>query len=1072
MNIIKNWENLYFFDKNGKYYNFDYDSSQDKWTGNIFLPQVSVNLFEVVQIFVLEKFIDKNTNAFKFGFPHERNLNFSGSTSGNNGWEIEWLEDDPTVFLLFQFDFNFSTGVQSSLVLEDDGPTIQKYDKIDVTLDFDPSQTIVENGFISTDVIKSEALQINLAINSPRENTYKRTLIIRDKSTNTIVAEITVYGETVEEDERLRTLTQNFGYNILESDSTIFKNTNIKEVLPDFLEVNLKRKEIMLEGHNIYPFIGSYKGLINAIKFFGYTDLEIREFWKNVNKSSPNYGKYIQSNPISIFDPTVELNDRKITLPNKNFRKTSLFRLIYKINKIKPDSFNQDDVPLTEEVFDYTIEEILIKLFGLKRKLEKEFLPLSAKIKDITGEADYFNILNLTNTISRNDRNTIVAGIDADFKVIPNGCVLLEDLRDINQLLFQNTDAIPKNLVLGPYPTGNEIPNPPIGPDPNGVLGKPEDGDNYTVSELADYYLAYFSRFAPNINTLEYITGRSSNRLPDKPGIPVGAPIVLENTSFGNIIWDNIDSTWDQLSNANRYYTFDFEPVNPSPGDVYILEDPVSETSVTYTAQPLDNNLIVRDQLLSQLLSLRSSLVDPWVFYDISGQLTVTGPVIRIFGDNVSRLNTSVIKSSVLSNAEFKKEQQLDAKLYTWDGLYRSNFDEIEWTIYKEASETPEFYYTVRGSIDDYNRLPIVLPYIGNYTVEIKLFDLYNNISSKVKLDEICVESREVEYSGWYQARDFKYTWQSEAKHIWENYGAFWDLPISPEVTWEEETPALYDSLDRVNAILNNFGLGATPDFQILNFQNNGKLSFKGPYYWNNLTEGGWNDTYHLWWDMTLTSGDTPAFFEFNKVVPNSYLRIESKDGEIGEHYFDVSTLTLADAKRQLNASLDPVISKYVYNLVLNSQLREVYIQAVSKYFGLNGDFIDVDMVDVNGNRICNFDATGGDVFTGCESIINRKGNSVTCNPTWDSVNFINDGKVLPKMTWIMFTYDKCKIHGKDLPKWRIRNTTDPTFADIYFESKYLTYLFKKPGKYQIQLELTDSNGNKYKKEKNILVIK
>ena len=30
----------------------------------------------------------------------------------------------------------------------------------------------------------------------------------------------------------------------------------------------------MLEGSNIYPFIGAYKGLINAIKFFGYDTLK------------------------------------------------------------------------------------------------------------------------------------------------------------------------------------------------------------------------------------------------------------------------------------------------------------------------------------------------------------------------------------------------------------------------------------------------------------------------------------------------------------------------------------------------------------------------------------------------------------------------------------------------------------------------------------------------------------------------------------------------------------------------------------------------------------------------------
>jgi hypothetical protein len=71
-----------------------------------------------------------------------------------------------------------------------------------------------------------------------------------------------------------------------------------------------------------------------------------------------------------------------------------------------------------------------------------------------------------------------------------------------------------------------------------------------------------------------------------------------------------------------------------------------------------------------------------------------------------------------------------------------------------------------------------------------------------------------------------------------------------------------------------------------------------------------------------------------------------------------------------------------------------------------------------------------------------------------------------------MFVYDKCKINGKDKPKWIIKNTSDSSMPDIYFESKYLTYLFQKPGRYEIGLELTDSNGNKYKKERNILIIK
>ena len=212
-------------------------------------------------------------------------------------------------------------------------------------------------------------------------------------------------------------MTQNMGYNILESDSDIFRNTNIKELLPDFEEVNLKRKEIMLEGSNVYPFIGSYKGLINAIKFFGYDTLQVKEFWKNVDANSPQFGKYIQSNNIALFDPVVNYNDRSITLPNKKFRKTSLFSLVYRINNIIHDRFDEESLHITEENYDFTIEEILIKLFGLKKKLENEFLPLNARIKDITGEADFFGLLEVVNTLSRNDKKEIVAGIDTNFKL-------------------------------------------------------------------------------------------------------------------------------------------------------------------------------------------------------------------------------------------------------------------------------------------------------------------------------------------------------------------------------------------------------------------------------------------------------------------------------------------------------------------------------------------------------------------------------------------------------------------------------------------------------------------------------
>lgn len=1098
---MNRWQHIYFFDKNGKNSNFDYDEVSDMWTGDVYLPEVSTGLFEVGQMFILQEFIQQSTGLKKFGYPHSYEANQNTGTIGSTGscdWIIEWETSDPADIFLFQFNTDFSTNTQSALEIEVAGPPLIKYDEIAIPLDFDPLQTIGVNDYVVTNDIRSELIQINFTINSDVENTFKRTLIIRDECTGTVVGKFTIYAETIGEDERLKVMTENLGYNISMDDSLIFKDTNIYEQLPNFIEINRKRKELMMEGHNIYPYIGSYKGLINAIKFFGYNNLQVKEFWKNINTASPRYGKYLQSNPINIFDPQVNYNDMSITLPNKNFKKTNMFSLVYKINKIKEGEYDFQDLPLTEEVFDFTIEEVLIKLFGLKRKLENEFLPLNAHIKDITGEADFFGLASVTNTISRNDKRNINAGIPVDFKVFPNNCTTLEDLRTFSSFCFREegivgeavinfcnafiaplviatgTTASSRNILLGPYSPGDLLPASPIGPDFNSPVGAPIGGQNFTIAEIADVYLSYFTKYAPNQNKIgNPIDGYSSEYLPDRPNIPVGALIVLENDSFSTLTWEDVDLTFDQIANANKFHTFDLDPQGVNAGDVFVINDPITNTGASYTAQIGDTDLTVRDSLYTQLLALKNSFINPWLHWDISQvTLPISGAAVRVFGSDTQRINVSVIRNT-FSGAVFNKLDNPGETLYTWDSIQRGNFAEIEWTIFKEETEiSPEYFFTVRGALNQLNTLPITLPYVGTYNVELRLYDLFNNISSIVKTDSICVEAKEVEYSGWYQARKERYSWTNEGKWKWNDYGSTWNLPIEPSVTWEEETPSLYESLDRVNAILNNFGLGSSPNFSLLNFQDNGKTSFPGPYFWNNLKEGTWNDSYHLWWDLTAVTGDTPAFFQFSEIVTNTYLRIVDLKGNVGSYYFDPLITTLAQAAAKLNLSNDPIIKKYIYNVVYDATANQKFIQAVSRYFGSYGDFLEVDIVDVNNDRICQPTGTTDSTGTGCASLIYRKALHSASNPSWVTARFINDGVTLPKLTWIMFVFDKCKINAKDKPRWVIKNTTDPNVSDIYFESKYLTYLFQKAGRYEIGLELTDSNGNKYKKERNILIIK
>ena len=102
----------------------------DMWTGDIFLPQVSIDLFEVGQLFILQKMIDSTNTVipFKFGYPHDYTDGATGDPTGSVvvvGKLSGKLQHLIEIFL-FQFNEDFNTGTQSALVQEPDGPPLVK----------------------------------------------------------------------------------------------------------------------------------------------------------------------------------------------------------------------------------------------------------------------------------------------------------------------------------------------------------------------------------------------------------------------------------------------------------------------------------------------------------------------------------------------------------------------------------------------------------------------------------------------------------------------------------------------------------------------------------------------------------------------------------------------------------------------------------------------------------------------------------------------------------------------------------------------------------------------------------
>ena len=351
----------------------------------------------------------------------------------------------------------------------------------------------------------------------------------------------------------------------------IFYKSDIKEYRPDYQLLNEKRKELMMEGSNIYPFIGSYKAIINAIKFFGYENLSIIEYWRNVNPDDENFGKIYHSSKYSLnHRETLRIGARNIVLPNKDYKKMNALALVYSINK--PTGEVDDwELPYVKEQFTYTIEEALIKLFALRKKLDKEFMPGTSRIIDIIGEANYFGIQALLKIFDKQCVELTTASLPIEFDITPGKYVHITDneyfTRYINLRYNQTTtkEAQINNLLLSDI----------------GQLNLTEiNGENYsynqnpkkTITDLnnnqkCEYYKNYYKEVFEDYTVYKAIQDNDdymflneydyyspfSNRF--------SAKVVLTNTTFNSTTFEDCD-----LKFGCTYSTLDNNTLKPNDG--------------------------------------------------------------------------------------------------------------------------------------------------------------------------------------------------------------------------------------------------------------------------------------------------------------------------------------------------------------------------------------------------------------------------------------------------------------------------------------------------------------------------
>ena len=882
------YSGIRLFNGNASEIELVYDSNDGVFKGSLHLKEVSTGLYETATIFMLEEAYNQ------YGAPII--VKPIGSNVGSQ-FKAEFINAKNT-----SRDINLIT---TNLV--DDEFIVSNVD----SLLFEPQPSTLPTS--TTDGIHTlgdsyskEAIQFTLAINSQDEAGHYRYLRIYDTVDNYLIAEIYVYGETVGEDERLEILLSNFGATLTAKDQFLFKDHDINEVGTDWMLINRKRKELLLELSNIKPFVGTYKALINAIKFFGYNNLTLKEYWLMIDDRSPMFGKMKAVEVPSATNGFVS-KLKQVALPSSSYKKTSRFGLFYKLNT-PTGSFDEWDMPTVEEAFDFTPDEVIVKLYGLKNKLQREYLPLQAKIIDIIGEGDFYNLYNTNVWNNQNEITSINAGVEPSIK-IHQDIIFIEDLEKVSTILE----------------------------------GKSQDFSKVDGTDMATLYTDVEAFYTDYYN-LDRSTFKDSGI-----DLKIGAPLMLECTSFANT-WNDAEFTWD------------------------------------------------------------------------------------------------------------------DAESFiTWDNWWKRNVYELRWTI----TGPKNWSVQIVGSIDDYLKVALALPYAGKYSIKFEQIDLFNNVTVLRYPDAVEVKMKSIEIYGITKWKDVDNVLWGNSTYKWEDAGGDWVFPQQNTEDVDAEIGTLYLTLDRANYLHD--------ESQGVNFsmvrrykdtaQPGGYGETTGPYFWKNLSKHTWNDGKHTWWDATYVGMDQTSSFKIISGDIGSELKVNYFNVANNTTYSGIITLlddltdpldtaAFQNTADLLNASTDYVLSKFNYNPIFKAGSPTICegILVVGKQYSHVYDYSLLE------------------VLTGSIQIEDQV-HYKSYNPTYNDIKIIDDHTDLELLSHVTFSVDKSKIPGKVAYSWTIQNNSQ-NVEDIYYNNKWLTYLFEHKGDYTIKLKVTDVNGNTNEISKNALTIK
>ena len=186
-----------------------------------------------------------------------------------------------------------------------------------------------------------------------------------------------------QEDEKLTINLNNFGSRLPESIQKAIYESNVHEEKNDNILLNRKFKELLANYWDILANRGSYKSLINSLKWFEYGDLvRINEIWKHDDEGRVVFGDEELN--------CILTDDAKLN----NFVKTTYYALFLALQKEKTELDKEFNPVLENITFKWSLQDMSLKMCLLGNFLETYFMPIHLDLYHSTIEDLVF-----TNTI-------------------------------------------------------------------------------------------------------------------------------------------------------------------------------------------------------------------------------------------------------------------------------------------------------------------------------------------------------------------------------------------------------------------------------------------------------------------------------------------------------------------------------------------------------------------------------------------------------------------------------------------------------------------------------------------------